>query len=276
MKYFDVYCEAYGTTKKLPQIILCGAASLITEKMFQLFKFDPRWMIQAKSYGEMLICMNHYAIITLLGPLEKEQVLETDAKFICFGGGNPFAGQESPDNFLVIGLHDEECTFKIAEFLNFQGFNGVQYNADLQFPYLFGPFEIEEKHNIITLAKRMFLEELKWAKAGFNFRSVQKIGQLFDICRRCSAFKKNERNPGQEGKCNICGCRMHVHRKRADNKLALNTTECPVGQWGPEIRIDDKTVLAEERVLDKQLALKKTAMEKTMNGHGGGCCGKKV
>lgn len=78
-----------------------------------------------------------------------------------------------------------------------------------------------------------FLEARKeWSKHNKPFRPIQEINHIYnDICKTCEFFKKD--------RCTACGCRIKKNEISGFNKLAMATTSCPKGKWGPNIPSQD-------------------------------------
>ena len=93
---------------------------------------------------------------------------------------------------------------------------------------------------------RFMLERAKWKKRGKPLRNEQKIKELFAICssNECQNYiSKTE----SAGKCNICGCRLHI-TDLIMNKLAWSTTRCPLEEpkWIEEPGFENIQVSNEE------------------------------
>ena len=81
-------------------------------------------------------------------------------------------------------------------------------------------------------------ERRKWKEAGKPVRSMQRIQELFDICRTCENFLKLTSNSGQ---CKICTCFLRKN-STSKNKLAFATTRCPL----EEPKWVEETILVKE------------------------------
>jgi hypothetical protein len=82
---------------------------------------------------------------------------------------------------------------------------------------------------IVAMAGQFAADISAWAASGFPMRSPERTAEIFTtLCQPCEFFKGS----GEGGTCKKCRCRLG--RTITLNKIALATTSCPIGLWGPE------------------------------------------
>jgi hypothetical protein len=90
---------------------------------------------------------------------------------------------------------------------------------------------------------RNYLEELyKWEEAGKPTRSIDRIKELYEVCKSCPNYFDTF---GIGGRCNLCGCLVNTGMTL--NKLSLATTRCPEEppKWTEELE-QEKNVVVEK------------------------------
>lgn len=87
-------------------------------------------------------------------------------------------------------------------------------------------------------------EKKKWKEAGKPVRSIQRIQELYNICKGCEHFNKLTSKTGQ---CKICTCFLRQNSTNK-NKLAFATTRCPLEEpkWTEEIILEQTEEAVEE------------------------------
>ena len=73
----------------------------------------------------------------------------------------------------------------------------------------------------------------KWVAAGRPVRTEEEIAEIYEKhCSGCTMFDKERQV------CNSCGCPANKNQPPLKNKLAMATEECPLGQFGPKVKLD--------------------------------------
>lgn len=88
-------------------------------------------------------------------------------------------------------------------------------------------------------------EKKKWKEAGKPVRGVQRIHELYNICKQCEHFLKLTSNTGQ---CKICTCFLRQNSTNK-NKLAFATTRCPLEK--PKWVEEEGTQTEEAAIMDE-------------------------
>lgn len=88
--------------------------------------------------------------------------------------------------------------------------------------------------SLLRRAATFAAAELRWIAAGRPVRSVERVAELFTVCKACEHFQLGARDG--EGKCRLCGCQL----RRAGgllNKIQMATESCPAQppRWTAEI-----------------------------------------
>ena len=78
--------------------------------------------------------------------------------------------------------------------------------------------------SIFNLAYRYTRALSRWIKAGRPVRSEEEIERIFEtFCKPCEAY--------EEGRCRHCGCYVNLRKTATQNKIAMETEECPLQKW---------------------------------------------
>ena len=89
-----------------------------------------------------------------------------------------------------------------------------------------------------------YLEELnKWESAGKPTRSIDRIKELYEVCKGCPNYFDTF---GIGGRCNLCGCLINTGVTL--NKLSLATTRCPDDppKWIEELEQEKNSIKIEK------------------------------
>jgi hypothetical protein len=92
---------------------------------------------------------------------------------------------------------------------------------------------------------KSYLAELKkWEEAGKPTRSIDRIKELYEVCKSCPNYFDTF---GIGGRCNLCGCLINTGV--ALNKLSLATTKCPDDppKWIEELEQEKNIVVKIEK-----------------------------
>lgn len=100
---------------------------------------------------------------------------------------------------------------------------------------------------------KSYLAELKiWEEAGKPTRSIERIKELYEVCKNCPNYFDTF---GIGGRCNLCGCLINTGMTL--NKLAWSTIEeCPDN---PPRWIDKRQEKVEQK---KNIVIEKTEATK--------------
>lgn len=84
----------------------------------------------------------------------------------------------------------------------------------------------EKAINYLTAVRR-------WIAAGRPSRTQEEIDTLYENhCSKCSMYDQ------QRKVCNSCGCPSNNNQPALQNKLAMATEECPLGQFPAKVKTD--------------------------------------
>lgn len=119
-------------------------------------------------------------------------------------------------------------------------------------------------------------ERAKWARFGKPLRGQDEMSAIFNICKDCHMFQKENEDAGS---CGVCGCNIKKSGTFL-NKIAWATTRCPLSdpkwkessaEFSPDIEITKTELQAAEQDHKKEEMLEKQPPEQKKGGCG---CGK--
>lgn len=81
----------------------------------------------------------------------------------------------------------------------------------------------QDSPKLLARAANFVSDMAQWARQGFPLASEEVVQQRLDLCQACEHWKGLRGGSLLHSACGKCGCN--------GVKLALATTECPLGKW---------------------------------------------
>ena len=248
-----VKIKSYGDIEvDIPIIVISGDSLRMINDWINAIGIDPYICLTVNTEEEIEVFKTNYYVFFCNKFEPSIDYIRSNRDIVFLSTSPRFQGNDFPDrsNYRYCNVEKDDLS-ELAEFTGITAFKNLRYDADINRWIHIGQAVPTIKHNPKQLASRFTKETIKWIAAGKPYRSKANIEALYQICRKCSEFRKHKR--GNTSSCNICGCRISSERQFM-NKLAWSTTECPAipPRWTAETSVSEESIKGREIELYNQ------------------------